>query len=108
MIPTSIIYEHRDKYVDVYTVRGTHSGVLEVSKNDVLCSVVILKARDQRDADRYGHIYIDAASVIAIREVKPRVFDKNYDGEDDCCESDKPKSYYKKSESKDETAKDKK
>lgn len=97
MIPSAIIYEHAGKYVDVYTTRGTHSGILEISKNDVLCTVIVLKARDQWNADRYGSIYVDATSVIAIREIKPRVFDKD-EGEDDCCETDSPKAYFKKSE----------
>ncbi len=91
MIPTSIIYEHENKYVDVYTVRGTHSGILETKNSGTL---LILKAKDQWAADRYGHIYVDAFSVVAIREVKPRPEDKD-EGEDDCCESDKPKAYFK-------------
>lgn len=92
MIPTAIIYEHEGKVVDVYTIRGSFSGKLEVRNSGLL---IVLKPNEIWNDGRYGSTYIDSTSVVAIREVKPRA-KQDYDGDDDCYEKDSPKAYFKR------------
>lgn len=95
MIPTAILYEYEGKVVNVYTTRSTFDGVLEVKNSGLL---VVLKPTDKYSIDRYGPVYIDTGSIVAIREIKPRAIDKDDCGEDDCCD-ESPKAM-KKSEIK--------
>lgn len=83
MIPTAILYEYEGKVVNVYTIRSTFDGILEVKNSGLL---VVLKPTDKYSVDRYGPVYIDTGSIVAIREIKPRAIDKDDCGEDDCCD----------------------
>jgi hypothetical protein len=97
MIPTQIFYEHEGKIVTLYTTRGPFEGILEVKNSDLL----VLKTEEITFSERYGSVYIDTQAIVAIREIKPRA-KKDYgdEGEDDCCEKESPKAYFKAKEDK--------
>jgi hypothetical protein len=98
MIPTQILYEHEGKVVTLYTTRGTFEGILEMKNSGLL---VVLKTEGIAFSERYGSVYIDTQAIVAIREIKPRA-KKDYgdEGEDDCCEKESPKAYFKAKEDK--------
>ena len=91
MIPIAIIYEHEGQTVDVFTIKGSFGGVLEVKNAG---QVLVLKREGGSTHDLYGPYYVDSTSVIAIREVKPQF--KKDDDDGDYSEAENPmwkKSY---------------
>lgn len=92
---TSVIKKFEDKLVEVATARTTYVGRLSFHKHE---DVLELVSEDKYTSKRYGSVFIDQNAVLAIREVKPvRKWDYYPEdcGEDDCCEQDKPKGYFK-------------
>lgn len=83
MLHYTVIQEFQGKQVDVSTTKSVFSGTL---KFDLHKGVIIVDPIDPWTIKRYGPAVIDAASVVAIREVKPRpVHDETEDsGDEDC------------------------
>jgi hypothetical protein len=88
MLHPTIIKEFEGKLVDLTTTKRDFTGTL---KYDVSRNVVIIDPIDKWVANRYGIAFIDAASVIAIREFKLRDLRSSEaeDGDGDDCDSDR-------------------